>query len=125
MLDALLVELHALRILWQHRVPGTELFDEASVAGRAHVGHNDAVVAPLLVARARKANFQCHMFFLSMMALQTGNRCRKRKRGSPRNMAGDRDVAPGRFATAWDGRFSSAIVAQAGTPFFCETRGTS
>jgi hypothetical protein len=69
-LDALLVELHALGILGQHRVPGAQLLDEATVARRAHVGDHDLVVGALLGARTGQTDFQCHGFFLSMMAIK-------------------------------------------------------
>ena len=62
MLDAVGVELDALAVLGQQRVPRAERLDEAAVARRTHVGNDDVVVRALLRARAGQTDFQCHFY---------------------------------------------------------------
>jgi hypothetical protein len=55
MLDPVGVHLHPLgRILGQKRVVGAELLDEAAVAWASAVGHDDAVIGPLLLRRRER-----------------------------------------------------------------------
>ncbi|EGE57288.1 hypothetical protein RHECNPAF_4460060 [Rhizobium etli CNPAF512] len=63
-LDALGVQLNALLVvLGEHRVPGTEVFEEAAVTRAARIGENDVVVRALLGATAGETNFQCHVLY--------------------------------------------------------------
>src|SRR5690606_26666259 len=56
--DAVGVDLDALGVLRQQRVPRAELLDEPAVARAAHVGNDDVVVRTLLGARSGQTNLQ-------------------------------------------------------------------
>ena len=58
------VNLDALAVLRQQRVPRAERLDETAVAGRTGVGDDDVVVRTLLRARAGQSDLQCHCFLL-------------------------------------------------------------
>src|SRR6478752_2579142 len=64
MLDAVGVELDAgIVVLGEHRVPGTEVLEEAAIARRTGVGENDVVVRALLGTTECETNFQCHFLY--------------------------------------------------------------
>ena len=64
MLDALVDEDDALAVIGEARIVGAELFDEAAIARRAHVGNDDVVERALGGAGAGETKFESHSEFL-------------------------------------------------------------
>src|SRR5690606_20722740 len=60
MLDAIFVQDDSVGVLSEHRVPGAQLFQEATVTRGADVSKDDVVVRTLLGACASKADLEGH-----------------------------------------------------------------